>query len=165
MQNLFLYLIWIEYFNTCFDYCFTHSAFSQWASWGYLRWFSNSLEGLSWDSEPFSLHSAVSSQTISIGFRSGDWRPGHLAQKFITLLLGQINMTQPRVEPNANRMGWNVSPAKHLHTSSSSSIFHHGNHAPRNYQLTFSALHKDMASWTQDFKFGHINPNHISPRI
>uniref|UniRef100_A0AAZ3PI40 Ras-related protein Rab-14 n=1 Tax=Oncorhynchus tshawytscha TaxID=74940 RepID=A0AAZ3PI40_ONCTS len=36
-----------------------------------------------------------SSQTISIGLRLGDWRPGHLMQQYITLLLGQIALPQP----------------------------------------------------------------------
>ena len=79
----------------CLDDSFAHLAFSQPISPGMLFQPSWRSSHICWTLDgcfSFTLRSD-SSQTISIGLRLG--RPGHLMQHSITLLLGQIALTQP----------------------------------------------------------------------
>ena len=80
----------------CLDDSFAHSWYS--LNQLHLECFSNSIEGGPTYAEHLWLLflRSDSSQTILIWLRSGGlWRPGHLMHYSITLLLGQIALTQP----------------------------------------------------------------------
>jgi hypothetical protein len=86
-QNI-LYLTFFKVATLCLDDNFAHACHS--LNQLHLESFSNRLEGVHTCWALVGCFSITlrsnSSQTISIGLRPGDWRPGHLMQHSITLL-------------------------------------------------------------------------------
>ena len=91
----------------------------------HIECFSNSLEGVpTYNEHLLTAFPSLCSPTHpkpSIVLRLVDWRPGHLMQHSITLLLGQIVLTQPGgvlghcpaekqmiVPLSANQLGWRI---------------------------------------------------------
>ena len=159
----------------------------------HLECFSNSLERVPTYAEHFlAAFPSLCSPTHPKPSQMGLWRPGHLIQHSITLLLGLIALTQPGgvlghcpvekqmiVRLSSNQMGWciaaeccgvpwildkslTVSPAKHPHTSS---MLHGGNHTCGVHPFIYSASHKDTAVGTKYLKFELIRPKDKFPPV
>ena len=123
------------------------------------------------------------------------WRPGHLTQQSITLLLGQIALTQPGGVfghcPLEKQMivptRWDslslrnavvamlvkfilnksltVSPATHPNTKHPHTMLHGGTPTCRDHPFTYSASHKDTAVGTKILKFGLIRAKDRFPKF
>jgi hypothetical protein len=167
----------------------TALAFSQLASWGMLFQQSWRSSHISWALVGcffFTLRSN-SSQTISIGLRSGDCG-GQVIWCSTQGVLGHCPVEKQMIVPlSANQMGWRitaeccgsrlslpwilnksltVSPAHwqcHHHTSSS--MLHGGNHTCGDHPFTYSASHEDTAVGTKNLKFGLIRPKDRFPPV
>ena len=86
----------------CFDYCFAHSWHSldelqEVVTWNGLPTVLKEFPEMLSTCWPFCLHSAVQLTPNHLDWVQVRWlwRPGHLAQHPINLLLGQIALTQP----------------------------------------------------------------------
>ena len=121
MLNKSKYFSYLRFFKVAtlgFDNSFAHS----WHSLNQLHveCFSNSLEGFpKYAAHLLAAFPSLCSPTHPTPSQLGLWRPGHLMQQSITLLLGQIAPTQPGgvlghcpvekqmiVPLSANQTGW-----------------------------------------------------------